>query len=211
MGYGTGSWQGIIQIAEGNKVRVTQQGHDRNETFASTYVSAGKRFCTKTTKGDETTLKTRDADGNLSKNITSRLCPFGIFDELTGNGSLLGYLRQPVERSIKECKTVTKEKLDGRETTLIEVEFERTTKKTDVFVRLRRMWFDSQTKLLVKRQFESRFGNELYLRVEEEYRDWDFAPKFKDDVFALPMEEPAGGCMACRERAVQYFEPARSR
>ena len=76
--------------------------------------------------------------------------------------------------------------LNRKEAIVIEVEFERTTTRKTAPVTTRRMWFDAETKMLMKRSFEARIGNTIYFAAVEEYKEWDFEPKFKNDVFALP-------------------------
>jgi outer membrane lipoprotein-sorting protein len=171
-------------LAAGNKLRLVVEGKDQGNPLMMTFISDGKRLATIDVVKGQTSARDKPVPEHLGATVTAYVVRIAVFINFVKDaGALTGTPEPPDKIKLTAFKLAGKEKLDSRETQVVEcgVQFQGESSKAAC-----KIWFDAQTHMPLKRTIEFKDQDKVFFSVVEVYNSWELEPKLKADDFMLP-------------------------
>jgi outer membrane lipoprotein-sorting protein len=180
--------KGILILASDNRLKVTFEVEskikDGTRKSKGIMISDGKTFAETMETDSKPTTDSKAVSGKLFGVFVEQFCRTGAFTSVEGIHRL--HRANPKEDPLPKpggFKLLTKEKIAGRDTNVIEFQLMDADPDTKMTCKL---WLDPESNLPLKRIFEVDRKGLFRRQVIETYSHWELDPKLPDGTFALP-------------------------
>jgi outer membrane lipoprotein-sorting protein len=169
--------RGSVAVAPNNRIKLTMKGVTRAQPISAVIVCDGKTLVEHLEMAAG--AYPMASDGTTTAAFGVWFVRMGVF-ECLDNVLDRGKPRDFGKIMLSDFKTVGKEVVAGRGTTIIQLKIEAPYYPKDATCKL---WLDNETNVPLKRVVEGDGGK---LRHMETYANWNFDPKLPDDTFTIP-------------------------
>lgn len=173
--------KGTITLDDSNRCRLFFEGGEGDLKSKSALICDGKTMHFQTEITDRTFKNSRPAPEGLCASLALLMSRTSI--ATTINVLSIPNADLKLIPKVMECKSIGKEKTDGKDVEVIEV----TMKSIDPNNRLVcKYWLDSKSNLPLKRVTEMLRDGQSILNTKESYAQWETNVKISNETFAVP-------------------------